>query len=75
MPAPPARRPNILVIFGDDVGIANLSAYSNGLMGYDAQHRPHRPRRHRSSTITASSRARPAGSVPHRPAWHPHGAH
>jgi arylsulfatase len=35
MPAPPARRPNILVIFGDDVGIANLSAYSNGLMGYE----------------------------------------
>ena len=35
MPAPPARRPNILVIFGDDVGITNLSAYSNGLMGYE----------------------------------------
>ncbi|HKX45438.1 MAG TPA: arylsulfatase, partial [Planctomycetota bacterium] len=29
-----AARPNILVIFGDDVGIANLSAYSDGLMGY-----------------------------------------
>jgi arylsulfatase A-like enzyme len=28
-------RPNILVIFGDDVGIANISAYSNGLMGYE----------------------------------------
>jgi arylsulfatase A-like enzyme len=35
MPAPPARRPNILVIFGDDIGIANLSTYSNGLMGYE----------------------------------------
>jgi len=35
MPAPPAGRPNILVIFGDDVGIANISAYSNGLMGYE----------------------------------------
>ncbi len=33
--APPAgSRPNILVIFGDDIGIANISAYSNGLMGY-----------------------------------------
>jgi arylsulfatase len=39
----PARRPataaggkpNILVIFGDDIGIANLSAYSQGLMGYE----------------------------------------
>ncbi len=30
-----ARKPNILVIFGDDIGITNLSAYSDGLMGYD----------------------------------------
>jgi arylsulfatase A-like enzyme len=29
------RKPNILVIWGDDVGIANISAYSNGLMGYE----------------------------------------
>jgi arylsulfatase A-like enzyme len=35
MPAPPAGQPNILVIFGDDIGIANVSAYSNGLMGYE----------------------------------------
>lgn len=28
------EKPNILVIWGDDIGIANLSAYSNGLMGY-----------------------------------------
>ena len=28
------RRPNILVIFGDDIGLANISAYSHGLMGY-----------------------------------------
>ncbi len=27
-------KPNILVIFGDDVGITNISAYSNGLVGY-----------------------------------------
>ena len=26
--------PNILVIWGDDVGITNISAYSHGLMGY-----------------------------------------
>ena len=29
------RKPNILVIWGDDVGVANVSAYSNGLMGYE----------------------------------------
>jgi arylsulfatase len=27
-------KPNIIVIFGDDIGITNLSAYSQGLMGY-----------------------------------------
>jgi len=34
-PAPSAGKPNILVIFGDDVGISNISRYSNGLMGYE----------------------------------------
>ncbi|WP_445819667.1 arylsulfatase [Bradyrhizobium sp. ISRA442] len=34
-PAPSGRKPNILVIWGDDIGIANISAYSNGLMGYE----------------------------------------
>jgi arylsulfatase A-like enzyme len=29
------HKPNILVIWGDDIGIANISAYSNGLMGYE----------------------------------------
>jgi arylsulfatase len=28
------KKPNILVIFGDDIGITNLSCYSHGLMGY-----------------------------------------
>jgi arylsulfatase len=27
-------KPNILVIWGDDIGIANLSCYTRGLMGY-----------------------------------------
>ncbi len=33
---PPAggKRPNILVIFGDDIGQSNISAYTFGLMGY-----------------------------------------
>jgi arylsulfatase len=29
-----AKRPNILVIWGDDIGISNLSCYSHGVMGY-----------------------------------------
>src|SRR5689334_9770387 len=28
------KKPNILVIFGDDIGIWNLSCYSSGMMGY-----------------------------------------
>src|SRR5262245_61870604 len=31
---PAGRKPNILVIFGDDIGLANISAYSHGLMGH-----------------------------------------
>jgi arylsulfatase A-like enzyme len=27
-------KPNILVIFGDDIGQSNISAYSRGLMGF-----------------------------------------
>jgi arylsulfatase len=29
-----SKKPNILVIFGDDIGQTNISAYSMGLMGY-----------------------------------------
>lgn len=29
-----ARKPNILVIFGDDIGQTNISAYSQGVVGY-----------------------------------------
>src|SRR6516165_3899015 len=29
-----ADKPNIVVIWGDDIGIANLSCYTRGLMGY-----------------------------------------
>ena len=33
--APAQAKPNILVIFGDDVGVTNISSYSDGLMGYE----------------------------------------
>ena len=32
--AAPSRKPNIVVIWGDDVGFTNLSVYSRGVMGY-----------------------------------------
>jgi arylsulfatase A-like enzyme len=29
-----AEQPNILVIFGDDIGYGNLSTYNQGMLGY-----------------------------------------
>src|SRR5271166_2455240 len=29
-----AKKPNILILWGDDVGIWNISKFSNGMMGY-----------------------------------------
>ena len=34
LPAMAADQPNILVIWGDDVGPSNISAYTKGMMGY-----------------------------------------
>ena len=34
MPQKKGVKPNILVIFGDDIGMWNLSCYSDGMMGY-----------------------------------------
>ena len=28
------KKPNIVIIWGDDIGQSNISAYTNGLMGY-----------------------------------------
>jgi arylsulfatase A-like enzyme len=32
------KKPNILVIFGDDIGQANISRYTHGLVGYSTPH-------------------------------------
>jgi arylsulfatase len=29
-----AKQPNILIIWGDDIGLWNVSAYNQGMMGY-----------------------------------------
>ncbi|MFN8549855.1 MAG: arylsulfatase [Candidatus Obscuribacterales bacterium] len=39
------QQPNVIVIWGDDIGQSNVSAYSRGLMGYQTQYRPSRERR------------------------------
>ena len=51
-------KPNILVIFGDDIGITNLSCYSDGLMGYETPNIDRMAKEGIGSCITtASSRA------------------
>src|SRR5262245_8321666 len=32
------KKPNILIIWGDDVGVHNVSAYTHGIMGYRTPH-------------------------------------
>ena len=34
LPAAAQDRPNILVVWGDDIGQSNISAYTMGLIGY-----------------------------------------
>jgi arylsulfatase len=33
-PAAAAQKPNIVIIWGDDIGQSNISAYTKGMMGY-----------------------------------------
>ena len=33
-PAFAQKKPNILIIWGDDIGWFNISAYNDGMMGY-----------------------------------------
>src|SRR5829696_2732789 len=65
----PGRKPNILVIFGDDIGLWNVSAYNRGRRTSTAS-----PGKARSSpTITRSNPARPGAprSSPASPASAP----
>ena len=52
----PAKKPNILVIFGDDVGQTNISAYSMGVVGYRTPNRTSMARKStRPGTISTTS--------------------
>src|SRR4051794_41819576 len=41
-PAPSGRKPNIVVIMGDDIGMWNIGAYHRGMMGGRTP-KPHKP--------------------------------
>ncbi len=38
-----SKKPNIVVIWGDDIGYWNLGIYTHGMMGSHTQHRQHWP--------------------------------
>ena len=67
--------PNILVIFGDDIGIANISAYTDGLMGYETPNIDRIASEGIKFLHYYGEQSCTAGAlgVPHRPARHPHG--
>jgi hypothetical protein len=54
-----ADKPNILVIWGDDVGWFNISAYNHGMMGY--------------KTPNIAELYRRSGGIHYRPVADPHG--
>ena len=67
------RKPNILVIWGDDVGVANISAYSNGVMGYETPSidRIGREGDQVPSLLWRTVLYRGTRGISHRSAWHP----
>ena len=60
----PGKKPNILIIWGDDIGYWNVSAYNQGMMGYKTPNIDRIAKEeHSSPTGTASSPA-PPGARP-----------
>ena len=53
------KKPNILVIWGDDIGISNLSCYSDGLMGYRTPNIDRLAKEGMTFTDSTASRAAP----------------
>jgi hypothetical protein len=60
-------KPNILVIWGDDIGISNLSCYSHGLMGYQTPNIDRLAKEGWCSPIPTANRAAPPGVRPSSP--------
>ena len=63
----PDGKPNILVIWGDDIGISNLSCYSTGSWATPPQTSTASPRRGCSSPTPTASRAAPPAAPPSSP--------
>jgi arylsulfatase A-like enzyme len=62
-----SKKPNILIIWGDDIGITNLSCYSDGLMGYHTPILTASPTKALSSPMPTASRVAPPADQPSSP--------
>ena len=72
-----ARKPNILVIWGDDIGGFNISAYNQGMMGYKTPNIDSIAKRGRDvhRLVRPAELHRRPRRVHHRPVADPHGPH
>jgi hypothetical protein len=58
------NKPNILIIWGDDIGIHNVSAYCHGMMGYRTPNIDRLAKKARCSPMRMHSRAARQGALP-----------
>jgi hypothetical protein len=61
------QKPNILIIWGDDIGGFNISAYNQGVMGYKTPNIMLSPEMARCSRTGMGSRVAPQGARPSLP--------
>ena len=64
---PEQKKPNILIIWGDDIGWFNVSAYNHGIMGYRT---PNIDRIAREGALFTDWPTTPSSSSRRRP-WSP----
>ena len=72
-----AKKPNILIIWGDDIGWFNISAYNHGIMGYRTPNidRIAQGRRDLHRLVRPAELHRRARGLHHRPVADPHRPH
>ena len=71
------KKPNILIIWGDDIGQFNISAYNMGMMGYKTPNidRIAQEGAHLHGLVRPAELHRRARGVHHRAVAHPHRPH